>query len=146
MWNLDGSAFDMTTKDLTRNDFLRLGTGLIGLCSLPFGLGCPADDGNDEGGESGADGNTADDATTAAMGCAMDPSVTIGTNHGHELVIPLADVEAHSNATYDIQGASPHAHSVTLTADDFAALDQGMSVMVVSTLGDGHTHQVTVSC
>jgi hypothetical protein len=76
----------------------------------------------------------------------MDPDVTIGANHGHELTVPLADVMAGTDAMYSIQGTSPHDHTVTLTAAHFTALQQGMQVMVTASVGDGHNHQVTVSC
>jgi hypothetical protein len=143
----------MSAKELTRNDFLRISAGLVGITTLPFGLGCPSDDTGDEGADSGADtaGDTAGDTTdggetTAAAGCDSEPGTVIGTNHGHTATVPLADVEAGVEATYDIMGGSPHAHSITLSAADFATLQQGMQVTVTSTLGDGHTHDVTVTC
>lgn len=144
----------MHSKTLSRSEFLKLSAGLIGAATLPFGLGCPADDTGDEGAESGnittapaeESGTTAGDGDTAASGCTMDPTATIAANHGHELVVPLADVVAGVEATYDIMGTSPHAHSVTLTADHFAMLQAGMQVSVTSTAGGDHTHEVTVSC
>ena len=39
-----------------------------------------------------------------------------------------------------------HSHSVTVTAANFAELQQNQSIMVTSTDGGGHTHMVTVSC
>jgi hypothetical protein len=141
------------TNELTRHDFLRIGVGFLGAITLPLGLGCPADDGNDEGADSAGTTSNGDDTTTAAdaestaaAGCDMDPSATIATNHGHVLVVPLADVTAAADVTYDIMGTSAHTHEVTLTAADFASILAGMSVSVTSTTGDGHTHQVTVVC
>jgi hypothetical protein len=144
----------MSSNNLTRNEFLKLSAGLIGMTTLPFGFGCPSDDNGDEGAESGNAtsagttdaGTTAADGDTAASGCEMDPSVMIATNHGHTLVVPLADVVAGAEVTYDIQGSSGHAHSVTLTAAHFTMLQGGTQVTVTSTLGDGHDHDVTVAC
>ncbi len=88
------------------------------------------------------------DSTGAAGGCegGEDPGITIGTNHGHALVVPLADVMAGAEATYDIMGTSMHTHSVTLSAEDMTTLGGGGEVTVVSGDGGGHTHEVTVSC
>lgn len=143
-----------STNELSRQDFLRIGVGFLGAITLPLGLGCPADDGNDEGADSPGTTSDGDDTTTtaadgestAAAGCDTDPSVTIATNHGHALVVPLADVTAAVDVTYDIMGTSAHNHQVTLTATDFASLLAGMSVSVTSTDGDGHTHQVSIVC
>jgi len=142
------------TNELTRQGFLRIGIGFLGAITLPLGLGCPADDGNDEGGD-GSTGTPSDDSTTMAAdeestaapaGCAMDPSVTISANHGHALVVTAAEVTTAADITYDIMGTSAHTHEVTLTAADFASLAGGMSVTVTSTTGDGHTHDVTITC
>ena len=142
------------TNELGRQDFLRIGVGFLGAITLPLGLGCPADDGNDEGADSAGTTSEGDDTTTAADGestaaaggCDTDPSATISANHGHVITVPLADVTAGVDVTYDIMGTSAHTHSVTLTAADFASLLAGMSVSVTSTEGDAHTHQVTLVC
>jgi hypothetical protein len=72
-------------------------------------------------------------------------NVVIGANHGHTLVVPKTDVMAGADKTYDIQGTSPHSHTVTITAAQFAALAANMSVSTVSSL-DGHTHSIMVTC
>lgn len=77
--------------------------------------------------------------------CASTTS-TISSNHGHELTVPGADVAAGTSQTYDIQGTSGHAHSVTLGAADFTVLRSAGSVIVASTAGGGHMHMVTVRC
>ena len=179
----------MTSKTMTRNQFLRGTAGLVGATTILGTLGCGDDDGN---GESGADSGTgnppttdtdepatdtgdppgtetgdppgtetgdppgtdtgdppatgSEDSTGPGAGCEADPGVTIGTNHGHEMVVPLADVEAGVEVVSDIQGGSPHPHSVTVTADDFAALAAGMTVMVTSSMDSGHTHEVSLVC
>lgn len=136
--------------ELTRHGFLRIGLAWVGACTLPLGLGCPADDSDDDGGDSpgdsGGDTTTAAESTGAGASCESDPSVMIATNHGHALVVPLADVMAGAEATYDIQGTADHAHSVTLGADHFAMLQQGLQVTVASSLGGAHDHQVTIAC
>lgn len=137
---------------ITRQGFLRSGLAWIGAITLPLGLGCPADDTSDDG--AGSDGSTDDgNTTTAADGestaapasCDMDPSVMISANHGHALVVPLADVMAGVEVTYDITGTADHAHMVTLGPDHFAMLEQGIQVTVASSVA-GHNHQVTVAC
>ena len=66
-------------------------------------------------------------------------------NHGHDLTVPMADVTAAMDKTYSIQGASGHAHDITITAADFATLAGGSAVTVTSTEGSAHTHDVTVT-
>lgn len=72
-------------------------------------------------------------------------------NGSHTLVIPIADVAAAVEVTYDIQGNNTgHGHSVTVTADDFVAIDVGTVVTLESSdtgaVGQDHTHPVTISC
>lgn len=94
------------------------------------------------GGDDDGDGGTAIDAPAGAC----SPTATIGTNHGHSLIVSPADIAAAAEKTYDIMGSSAHTHSVTLTAAHFATLAGGTMVMVVSTSGSSHTHSVTVRC
>ncbi len=96
--------------------------------------GCGGDDG--EGGTP--------DAPAAAV--CTTPAIAIQGNHGHTLVVSLADVNAGADKTYDITGTSAHAHSVTITAADFTMIKAGTTRMVVSTSGGGHTHPVNVMC
>jgi hypothetical protein len=145
-------TMSMPANELTRQGFLRIGLSWLGVITLPFGLGCPADDTGDEGADSGDEGSTtsgADDSTGSFVHCEMDPSVMIATNHGHVLVVPLADVVAgvHEGVevTYDIQGTADHSHTVTLTPNLFVMIQQSGSV-VPSSLDNGHNHQVTIAC
>ena len=71
---------------------------------------------------------------------------SISANHGHTLTVSSADVQAGAARTYSIQGSSSHDHMVTLTAANFASLQNNNSITVNSTNDDGHTHSVTVSC
>ena len=93
-----------------------------------------------------SDSETSSDPTggggSGAQGCSAD----IGTNHGHELVVPELDVTTGTDKTYSIQGSSPHDHEVTLTSADFTALAGGGSVTVTATSDGTHDHEVTVTC
>ncbi len=80
------------------------------------------------------------------MGCQADPAVEIGGHPGHVMEVSLAEVQAGDEIVYDITGDSEHSHSVTLSAEDFATLDETGSVVVVSTFAAGHTHMVTITC
>ena len=71
---------------------------------------------------------------------------TIGSNHGHNLTVSTADVQAGAAKTYSIQGTSGHDHTVSLSAADFTQLQNNNTVTVSSTNDDGHTHSVTVRC
>ena len=73
-------------------------------------------------------------------------TTSIGTNHGHDLIVSKADVEAATEKSYSIQGSSGHNHGVTITATDFSSLKSNQSIQVISTSGSGHTHSVTVGC
>ncbi len=123
----------------TRRDLLRwmalggAGLGLLGGAGAGGGCG---DDGGGGGGGGGGDGG----------GGSCRPSASIGSNHGHTMVVSRADVEAGEGKSYDITGSSSHAHGVMLSASHFATLAGGGTVMVTSTSGGGHTHAVTVTC
>lgn len=96
----------------------------------------------------GDDGGGAD-AAVAGRNCATNgTTATIGSNHGHTITVTAGQVAAGVDMTYDIQGTSDHPHSVTITAANFATLQSNAngSIMVTSTSGGGHTHQVTVLC
>ncbi|MCS6799767.1 MAG: hypothetical protein NZ898_14840 [Myxococcota bacterium] len=96
------------------------------------------------------DGRMPDDASMAMEGgggtSCTSPSVTIGDNHGHEMTVTAADVEAGVEKTYGIQGTSRHPHTVTLTAAHFADLRAGRTVMVRSSTDAAHAHDITVRC
>jgi 3-hydroxyisobutyrate dehydrogenase-like beta-hydroxyacid dehydrogenase len=71
---------------------------------------------------------------------------TIAANHGHALEIPAADLNANADRSYDILGTATHTHSVTFTAAQLASLKAGNTVLVTSTVGAGHTHQISERC
>jgi len=121
--------------NMTRKEFLGTMLGAAGAVALS---GCGGDDG---GGGGGAD--------AAAKSCTVNgTTVSIGSNHGHVLMVSMADVNAGVDKTYDIMGTSTHTHSVTVTAANFASLQNNpnMSVMVTSTVASAHSHGITILC
>ena len=73
-------------------------------------------------------------------------AVTITGNHGHSLVIPVADLDSMVDKTYNIQGAAVHNHVVTLALADLRALKAGTAVTVISSNAAGHEHSISILC
>jgi hypothetical protein len=133
----------------TRRRFL----GFVALFALPIGgaaAGCGGDDddpaeggsGGGSGGGGGGGGQVGDGGTCA------DVTTTIENNHPtgpHILDVPLSDVLAGEEKTYDIQGESSHTHTVTITAAEFATIAGGGTVTTKSSV-TGHSHPVEVGC
>lgn len=98
----------------------------------------------------GADGAAGSTCTT--MGAAVDILDNHRTSGGdHTLVVSAGDVVAGVDRTYDIRGDNTgHTHTVTITAADFALLQQGTPVTLVSSdngsAGASHTHTIELSC
>ena len=97
--------------------------------------------------------STSDDSEPAAPPQNSTPSCgtngtssAIGSNHGHNLFVSAADVTAGVDKTYNIQGSSAHMHSVTVSAAQFASLQNNQQITATSSNDSGHTHSVTVSC
>ena len=90
--------------------------------------------------------NNAADLAIATDCVANGTRVTIGSNHGHILVVPKEDVSAGLAKSYDISGTAGHAHQVSLSPSDFASLKGNQGLQVTSTPGVGHTHPVTIVC
>lgn len=129
---------------MNRKQFLR---SLAGLGVGALAVGCSNSDGSPEP----VDAPPAmPDAPMmnpeAGMTTCASTTTTIGTNHGHVGMVPAADVMAGVQKTYNIQGASGHPHTVTITAAMFTMLKAGTSVMATSSNDAGHTHAVTVMC
>jgi hypothetical protein len=93
-------------------------------------------------GGGGSDNNASTPVPPAAGGC----SATIDANHGHELSIPSADLDATTPRTYRIQGSAAHNHDVTFSAAQLAQLKAGQQVVVVSTIAFDHSHTVGERC
>ena len=75
-------------------------------------------------------------------------NIIIQDNHEppHELVIPAVDVAACEARTYEFTGLADHTHTVTLTPEHIAVIDQGGSIEVTSSEAQGHTHTVWSDC
>ena len=101
-------------------------------------LGCSS---SDDGGE-----NQIPDPNANSDCLANGTAVSIGSNHGHSLIVSKADVQSGAAKTYSIQGTSGHDHSVNLTAGNFTTLKSNANISVTSSNDDGHTHSVQVSC
>lgn len=136
----------------TRLEFVQ---GTMGVCA--FGLltaACGDDDDDTPGGTAGAggeqnpDGNTGGvDGNTGGTGSSgVLCGSTIASNHGHKLTVTSAEAAAGVAKTYDIQGSATHNHTVSISADDFAALLDGTSVMIASSTDASHQHEVTIDC
>lgn len=69
---------------------------------------------------------------------------TISANHGHVLTVPLADLRAGVEKSYDIAGTAGHNHTVTLSAADFALISTEGTLTKSTTVASGHSHTVTV--
>lgn len=87
------------------------------------------------------------DTNTATKSCVDNGTTTsIGSNHGHTLVVSKVDVSSGNDKTYNIQGTSNHPHTVDLTSDHFAQLKSNQTITVTSSNDDAHTHSVVVRC
>lgn len=119
---------------MTRKEFLRslvgAGVGAVGVAAL---VGC----GGDDGGTPPAD--------APPPSCATNETV-IQTNHGHVMMVSMADITAAANKTYDIMGTALHTHSVTITAAQYAMLKTGAMLTLTSSSDGTHTHTVNVMC
>ncbi len=138
---------------VTRNGFIKILITSVG--AVIVGEGC-----GDSGGTGGAGGtgststsgstSTATGSTSTGMAAMCGATGTaIVPTHGHVLVIPMADLSSTADKTYDIQGTSPHTHSVTITAAQLAQLKAGMMVTGIMSGFDAantHTHTITASC
>lgn len=141
---------------LTRGEFIRVAIKLTAAAAAaPFISAC--DDGGGAGGAGGtgsssgntssskaSSGNAASSSGGGQMGCGAT-GAAISLNHGHELVIPAADLDSATDKTYSIKGTSVHEHMVTFTAAQLGMLKAKTPVTVTSTLA-GHTHEVTATC
>jgi hypothetical protein len=87
------------------------------------------------------------ESTASGGDCSTNgTSTSIGANHGHELTIPAADVDAGAEKTYNIQGSGGHNHTVTITAAQFTSLQNNEGVSVSSSSASSHAHTITVNC
>lgn len=61
-------------------------------------------------------------------------------------MIPAVDVAACEARTYEFTGLAVHTHTVTLTPEHIATIDQGGSVEIESSEAQGHIHTVWSDC
>lgn len=123
---------------MKRKEFIQktMGTILVALPALSI-IGCSSSD----------DGPVTPDPDPSGVDClANGTGITIGSNHGHTLVVSKEDVNAGVEKTYSIQGSSGHDHIVTLSAANFTSLKNKTTISVTSTNDADHTHSVAVSC
>ncbi len=132
---------------MTRQLFLRSPAGL-GAGALV--VACSKSDGEPE---PGADAAPQPDAPpqqpmpdAPPSGTCATTNAAISSNHGHLAAVPAADVAAGVEKIYDIQGTSPHPHTITVTAAMFTMLKAGQTVTVTSSNDAAHTHNVTIMC
>ena len=119
---------------LNRKEFLSI---LAAAAALPVVASC-----------GGGDDDSTDGTDQSGGDCLADGTqIVIASNHGHLVSVPAADVEAGVEKSYTLSNVG-HEHMMTLSADHFAQLQAGTTVMVQTTSGgtDSHTHPVTVSC
>lgn len=99
----------------------------------------------------GADGTAGATGTTGAAVCETVGSevgpADQGPPHDHMLTVPPEDVAAGREVTYMTTLEAGHFHEVVVTADMFASLAAGETVMV-DTVADatGHMHPITLAC
>lgn len=88
-----------------------------------------------------------DSASTAPQGTACT-NFTFTANHGHVLVIPIADLDSTTNKTYSIVGSAPHDHPITLSVGQLRELKAGRAIQGTTQPGaaDSHTHDLSGSC
>lgn len=78
--------------------------------------------------------------------CTQAPVAAIGANHGHKLVVTLAEANAAVAKVYSIKGTSGHPHTVSISAAQFKQLGAGAVLQINSSTDAGHKHLVKVSC
>src|SRR5678810_22211 len=118
---------------MTRKEFLRTlvgaGVGAAGVAAI---AGC-----GDDGGGMAAD---------APPPTCASPAAVIGSNHGHVMMVSMADVTAGAAKTYNIMGTALHDHTVMVTAAQFQMIKGGASLNIQSSSDGTHSHTVTVMC
>jgi len=103
-----------------------------------------SDDGSPGNPYDGGNGNPNPNASADCL--TYGTNVSIAGNHGHVLTVSVADINAGVDKTYNIEGTAGHPHEVTVTAANFNSLKTNTQISIVSTTGNSHTHNVTVSC
>ncbi len=111
------------------------------------GPGGGGDAGPGGGGDAGPGGSDAGPLECNSIGWEMGNRHPPGFRHSID--VPIADVMAGVEVTYDITGDSRHPHTVVVTAADFARIAAGETVVITSSEDMGidlHSHDVTLYC
>src|SRR5450432_2532952 len=114
------------------------------------GAGGAGGAGGTGGGTAGTGGAGGTGGTTTAN-CGTSLKITITNNHGHVLVVTMAEIMADKTKVYDTRGTTPdgkpvdHTHFVQLTAADFTSLAAGKELRK-PTCNDGHEHEFIINC
>jgi hypothetical protein len=130
-------------KALTRALLLKGLAPAVGVAILVPACGGDDDDMSGTGGASGTGGNT------GAGKCESGTVVPeIGSNHGHTLTVPLADVMAGTDKSYMLTTGNNHTHMLDVTAASFSALKASGMVSGLVTVADstGHMHAILLTC
>lgn len=98
----------------------------------------------DSGVDSGVDAGM--DAAFACAGDSLGYSISNDHMHAEGLTFPIEHISDGMDHTYNIQGASGHPHTITVTAAQFQMIAMGQSVTVTSSNDASHTHDVTLMC
>ncbi len=137
---------------ISRKDFLRITLTFGGVSAAAALTGCGSDTtptATDTGTAAADTGSATDtgsgkDTSGESAGCTAVTGA-IASNHGHELVMPMGDLTATGDKTYDITGSAGHTHTVTFTEAQRKDIAAGKSIVAAST-SSGHAHDVTASC
>ena len=150
----------MTQRDdpKTRREFLGATVGgfaglALAACESPAPVDAGPLGGNDSGPPASDAGSDAGPLVDGGPRDCSETTIEIGSRHPpgfrHELVLPMADIAAGTEQTYDITGESRHPHTVLVTAAHFTALQNGEVVEILSSEDMGldlHDHLVTIVC
>jgi hypothetical protein len=117
--------------EMTRKQFLTAAAGFVGVV-----VACA-----DASDEAGSDGDGPEECSADGEG---NVAAEIGSNHGHTLKIPFADLEAGATKVYTLIG--PHEHTIEIDALVFEKLMTEREATVSTSSTDGHNHFVDLSC
>ena len=118
---------------LSRKDFIKTAVAAVGAAA---GLGASGCGGSDDGGGGGGSG----DCSAAAS------AITDNHSPGHSVTVTKAQIDAGGTQDISIQGKADHEHVITLTDSHFTKLKAGKGLSIVSSVTNGHVHDVTLSC
>lgn len=114
---------------------------LLGIPAISL-LGCSGSDDND----SNPNPNPNPPTAVNCLENGTQSSVGSSAGHTHNLTVPKEDVSAGIEKTYELSQVSGHIHQVTISAAQFATLQNNNSISATSTSDSGHTHGISVSC